>query len=195
MAEKQPLVDKLLEKGKVFTFSNFLSFIRLPVAFLVYYLILDRMVVPALAAIIIAIISDFADGYFARKWNQVSELGKVLDPLGDKVIIALGCIALYQSFGMPLWVVLVIIGRDILILLGSILLVTKLPYVTPSNLAGKTAVTLISALALSYLLTLTFLQLPLQILTIIAIVVSGSLYAFNFFRKYLGKKESADTKK
>jgi CDP-diacylglycerol--glycerol-3-phosphate 3-phosphatidyltransferase len=193
MAEQQSLADKLLEKGKVFTFSNFLSFIRLPLALLAYYLILNRMVVPALIAIIIAIISDFADGYFARKWNQVSEMGKVLDPLGDKVSIALGCIALYQSFGMPLWVVAVIIGRDILILLGSILLVTKLPYVTPSNLAGKTAVTFISGLALSYLLNLAPLQIPLQILTITAIVVSGSLYALNFFRKYMGKKESAGT--
>lgn len=185
---KRPLIDKLFEKGKVFTFSNFLSLLRLPLGILIYYLIFNRMVEMAILFVAIGIISDFADGYFARKWNQVSEMGKVLDPLGDKFLIALGCIALYQSYGLPLWVVVVIIGRDILILAGSILLVTRLPFVTPSNMAGKITVTLISLLCLVYLLEIDLLKLPFQILTIIAIIISGLSYAKNFYRQYFKRK-------
>jgi len=142
----------------------------------------------ALIIAVIAIISDFADGYFARKWNQVSELGKVLDPLSDKLIVAFGSIAIYLHFALPLWVVVLIIGRDVLILIGSVLLVTRFPSVTPSKMAGKIAVTVMTLLLLSYLLGIIPAQAPLQILTVIAILVSGGQYAWNFYKRYFKKR-------
>lgn len=142
----------------------------------------------ALVIAVVAILSDFADGYFARKWNQVSELGKVLDPLSDKLIVALGGIAIYLHFALPLWVVVLIIGRDVLILIGSILLVTRFPSVAPSKMAGKIAVTVMTLLLLSYLLEIIPAQVPLQILTVIAIFISGGQYAWNFYKTYFKKK-------
>lgn len=189
MTNRSALLTNIFEKGKVFTFSNFLSFIRIPLALYLFYLISERMVIHTLVIILIAVISDFADGYFARKWNQVSELGKIFDPLGDKFCVALGSIALYTSFGLPLWAIILIIGRDILILLGSVLLVTRFPFVAPSKWLGKIAVTVISLLLLSYLLEVTPAQIPLQILTIIAILASGGQYAINFYQKYFTNKE------
>jgi CDP-diacylglycerol--glycerol-3-phosphate 3-phosphatidyltransferase len=189
MTDRSALLTNIFEKGKVFTFSNFLSFIRIPLALYLYYLISERLIIYALITIIIVVISDFADGYFARKWNQVSELGKIFDPVGDKFCVALGSIALYNSFGLPLWVVILIIGRDILILLGSVLLVTRLPFVAPSKWLGKIAVTVISLLLISYLLEVRSVQVPLQILTIIAILASGGQYAINFYQKYFTNKK------
>lgn len=188
MTDRSALLSSILEKGKIFTFSNFLSFIRIPLAFYIYYLISNQFVMNALVVAVIAIISDFADGYFARKWSQVSELGKVLDPLGDKLIVALGSIAIYFQFALPLWVVILIIGRDVLILVGSVLLVTRFPSVTPSRLAGKIAVTVITLLLLSYMLEVTVAQFPLQILTVIAIIISGGQYAWNFYAKFFKQK-------
>lgn len=188
MTDRLVLLSNIFEKDKIFTFSNFLSFIRIPLAFYTYQLISDRLVINALAIAAIAIISDYADGYFARKWNQVSELGKVLDPLSDKLIIALGSIALYFHYGLPLWVVTLVIGRDVLILIGSILLVTRFPFVTPSRMAGKIAVTVMTLLLLSYLLEIEPAQVPLQILTVVAIVISGGQYALNFYNKYFEQK-------
>ena len=189
MTDRSALLANIFEKGKVFTFSNFLSFIRIPLGLYLYYLISERIVIYALITIIIVMISDFADGYFARKLNQVSELGKIFDPVGDKFCVALGSIALYNSFGLPLWVVVLIIGRDILILLGSVLLVTRFPFVAPSKWLGKIAVTVISLLLISYLLEVTPAQVPLQILTIIAILASGGQYAINFYQKYFTNKK------
>lgn len=189
MTDRSALLANIFEKGKVFTFSNFLSFIRIPLGLYLYYLISERIVIYALITIIIVMISDFADGYFARKLNQVSELGKIFDPVGDKFCVALGSIALYNSFGLPLWVVILIIGRDILILLGSVLLVTRFPFVAPSKWLGKIAVTVISLLLISYLLEVTPAQVPLQILTIIAILASGGQYAINFYQKYFINKK------
>jgi phosphatidylglycerophosphate synthase len=147
------------------------------------------MVLYALITIIIIVISDFADGFFARRWNQVSELGKVFDPVGDKFCVALGSIALYNTFGLPLWVAILIIGRDVLILLGSILLVTRFPFVSPSKWLGKIAVTVISLLLISYLLEINPVHVPLQILTIIAILASGGQYAISFYQKYFKTKD------
>lgn len=188
MADKSALLTNIFEKGKIFTFSNFLSFIRIPLAFYIYYLISNQFIMNALIVAVIAIISDFADGFYARKWNQVSELGKVLDPLGDKLIVALGSIAIYFQFALPLWVVVLIIGRDALILAGSVLLVTRFPSVTPSKMAGKIAVTVMTLLLLSYMLEFTVAQVPLQILTVGAILVSGGQYGWNFYAKYFKQK-------
>ena len=188
MADKSALLTNIFEKGKIFTFSNFLSFIRIPLAFYIYYLISNQFIMNALIVAVIAIISDFADGFYARKWNQVSELGKVLDPLGDKLIVALGSIAIYFQFALPLWVVVLIIGRDALILAGSVLLVTRFPSVTPSKMAGKIAVTVMTLLLLSYMLEFTVAQVPLQILTVGTILVSGGQYGWNFYAKYFKQK-------
>jgi cardiolipin synthase (CMP-forming) len=188
MTDRSALLSNILEKGKIFTFSNFLSFIRIPLALYIYYLISNQFVMNALVVAVVAVISDFADGYFARRWNQVSELGKVLDPLGDKLIIALGSIAIYFQFAVPLWVVILIIGRDVLILVGSILLVTRFPSVTPSRMAGKIAVTVMTLLLLSYMLEITAAQLPLQILTVVAIIISGGQYGWNFYTRYFKQK-------
>lgn len=188
MTDRIALLTNIFEKGKVFTFSNFLSFIRIPLAFYLYYLVSNEQVINAMIIGLVVVISDFADGYFARKWNQISEMGKVLDPVGDKLCIALGSIALYTTFDLPLWVVILIIGRDLLILLGSLLLVSRFPFVAPSKMAGKIAVTVMTLLLLSYLLEIEPAQIPLQILTVIAILVSGGQYAYNFYQSYFKSK-------
>jgi len=179
--------DKILfEKGKVWTVSNLLSISRLIIGLFLYLLILYQHSIWAIILSIIAIFTDYADGYFARKRNEISELGKILDPVADKVTVGLSSIALYQAYGLPLWVVIFIIGRDLLILFGSIILIGKINQVTPSELPGKIAVTVISFLLLSYLFDFNPVKFPLIVLTIIIIIISFVYYVFKFigvFRK------------
>ena len=182
----------IFEKGKIWTLSNFLSFVRIFFGIGIYFLIQSRMNYEAIAVGILAMLSDYADGYFARKRNEVSELGKV-DPLADKIGIGLGSIALHQAYGLPLWVVLFIIGRDVLILTGSIILVSRMPYVVPSEMPGKMAVTIIALMLLSYLFELTAVQKPLLYLSVIAILISFFWYARKFFTEYIPKSSSGDS--
>jgi len=142
--------------------------------------------------IFLAIVSDILDGHFARKWNQISEMGKVLDPLADKVCIALSSIALYQAYGLPFWILALIIGRDILIVLGALLLMGRMNYVVPSAMPGKIAVALISALLLSYLFGIKFLQFPLEILTLLFILASALFYGFRFFNLIFVKQATGE---
>jgi cardiolipin synthase (CMP-forming) len=83
-----------------------------------------------LAAILcfaVAAICDGVDGYIARRYDQVSELGKILDPLADKLLLVSGIVLL--SFNnapyfqrIPFWLTMTIIGRDVLILIGVIVI-------------------------------------------------------------------------
>jgi cardiolipin synthase len=187
--------DKIIfEKGKVWTASNLLSVSRLIIGLFLYLLILYQHSIWAILLSIIAIFTDYADGYLARKRNEISELGKILDPVADKVTVGLSSIALYQAYGLPLWVVIFIIGRDLLILSGSLILIGKMNHVTPSELPGKIAVTVISLLLLSYLFDFNPVKTSLLVLTILIIIISFIYYVVKFITVFrqnrLDKNES-----
>ena len=81
----------------------------------------------AILAFAIASICDGVDGYIARHYNQRSELGAILDPLADKILLVSGIIVFTFNnepyFGsIPLWLTGTILGRDVLILLGWVVI-------------------------------------------------------------------------
>ena len=100
----------------------------------------------ALGIFVLGVISDGLDGYIARTKNQKTVLGAYLDPIADKLLLvtAFLCLALASkfpgSYRLPAWVVLVIISRDSIIVLGSVIIYVikgKLE-VTPSKLGKAT---------------------------------------------------------
>lgn len=74
----------------------------------------------------LGVISDAVDGYIARKSKQYSKAGLVLDPLGDKLLLmsAFICLTFMSGFPLhfPLWVTLIVISRDLIILLGALII-------------------------------------------------------------------------
>ncbi|MFN3190994.1 MAG: CDP-diacylglycerol--glycerol-3-phosphate 3-phosphatidyltransferase [Aureliella sp.] len=104
-------------KSQVFNVPNTLSLIRLILAFAVGLLIELELFIPALFVFVFAASTDFVDGWWARKFDQVTKLGRILDPFVDKVIITAAFVALAGAAGsrvMP-WMVTVIICREFLV--------------------------------------------------------------------------------
>jgi len=165
-----------MKKSDFFTISNLLSFLRIFLAIPIYLYIANDNTEILLIIIFIAIVTDILDGYFARKLNQITELGKILDPFADKVCTTTAFIALtiYQDF--PFWITTLIIGRDIFILSGSLYILKKAKTVAPSNIPGKVTVFFISVLALVSIVNLSDLFWPVTILVILSIIVSAYNY-------------------
>jgi CDP-diacylglycerol--glycerol-3-phosphate 3-phosphatidyltransferase len=124
-----------------------------------------------LALILIAFISDLLDGYIARKTNQISELGKIIDPLADKVLIALIVFNLFVMGMIPTFFFWIIILRDILIFLGGLYIKKKIGKVLPSNLLGKATVFSIGIFIIISLLRLNQLSAIYQGVMIISITL------------------------
>ncbi len=85
------------------------------VPLLITLLLFENRLSSILAAILFsaAAITDYLDGFFARKYGLVSNLGKVLDPLADKLLVSSAFIMLVGLSRVPAWVVCVIIGREL----------------------------------------------------------------------------------
>ena len=110
----------------------------------------------AMLAFAVAAICDGLDGFIARHYNQKSELGAILDPLADKLLLVSGIILFSLSnphFGtFPLWLTGTIIGRDLMILIGMIVIqmIVGKVVVRPSWI-GKTA-TLLQIFCVAWIL-------------------------------------------
>ncbi len=123
--------------NRAFTIPNLICLIRILLITPFVEFFLDKEYVWAAVVIIASGLSDCFDGLIARKFNQESELGKILDPLADKLtLLAVGvCLCLIEPFFLP--VVFILVVKDILMLIGSSKVVKMGILVPKSRWYGK----------------------------------------------------------
>lgn len=108
---------------ELFTLANFITLCRLVLTLFFLFLFPRDDARPiALACYIIAAATDFLDGQVARRTQTVSWAGKVMDPIMDRVLLFTGVIGLVMTDELPLWIALLIVGRDICLAGGAIVL-------------------------------------------------------------------------
>ena len=90
----------------------------------------------ALAIFIVASLTDTLDGYLARKNNQVTNFGKFMDPLADKLLVCSAMICFIELDKLPAWIVIIIIGREFIIS-GFRLIAAENGIVIAANYWGK----------------------------------------------------------
>ena len=108
--------------GQLFNVPNQITCVRLALSFVLFGLIACEYYLTSLVFFILAAGTDFLDGYYARKFNQVTALGRILDPFADKIIICCTFIMLAATpgmlaspYGLKPWMVDVIVGRELLV--------------------------------------------------------------------------------
>jgi len=168
--------------GRFWTLPNILSLSRLVLMPLFFYSVArPRLFWIAILLVAYGIVSDLLDGYLARRLSQTSDWGRLLDPLSDKLLIAAGLLFCYFERGLPLWVVLAIVGRDMLILLGTPLAAGRLGRLPRSNLPGRLAALSFATLVGVYIVRIEFLQTPLIVTSLGLVVLSTAVYMRRLF--------------
>ena len=115
---------------------NLLSMIRLLMVPVTMLLIFRAKMITAFITFAVAELTDVVDGYIARKYNMISELGKLLDPLADK-LMAVGVLLSFTIVRiLPAWVVIVLASKELLMLIGGLFMI-KRGFIAPSNILGK----------------------------------------------------------
>lgn len=100
---------------KVFTWPNLLSALRLLLVPVFLWLILIDQNLLAFAVLAFSSFTDWLDGFLARKLNQMSRLGQLLDPAADRLFILATLIGLAATAQVPWWLVFVIVARDVML--------------------------------------------------------------------------------
>lgn len=125
--------------GRVLTVPNVISLLRLALVPVFAVLIVRGDDVWALAVLAVSGASDWLDGVIARRLNQVSRLGMVLDPAADRLFILVTLVALVWRGAIPLWLVLVLVTRDVLLACLMPFLARRRYGPLPVHFAGKAA--------------------------------------------------------
>jgi CDP-diacylglycerol--glycerol-3-phosphate 3-phosphatidyltransferase len=110
--------SKAKARAKVFNVPNQVTALRFALSIAVFVLIPMKWYLPALIVFLIAASTDWIDGYWARKYNQVTQLGRIFDPFVDKIIICGTFIYLASEAphsGIWPWMAVIVVGREILV--------------------------------------------------------------------------------
>ncbi len=163
---------------KVFTWPNALSGLRLLLVPVFLWLILIDQNLLAFAVLAFSSFTDWLDGFLARKLNQMSRLGQLLDPAADRLFIFASLIGLAMTDKVPWWLVVAVVGRDVL-LFFTLPFLAQVGYgPLPVNYTGKAG-----TFALLYAFPLLLLPevLPEQA----AVIVYPIAWAFAFWGIWL----------
>ena len=164
------------------TLANWITSIRFVLAPLIFWQLSGKTTEGlqwALVLIAVAGLTDVLDGYAARSRNEVSELGKMLDPLADKLLILLILLAMTLKWGLPGWLVLIYLVKESAQVLAGAYALKKRSQLIPANRWGKSA-------TFAFFVGFGLFLLNRWVGTAVLIIAVGlSIYAFyTYYRTY-----------
>jgi cardiolipin synthase len=174
----------------VFTLPNLITIARILLIPVVAFLLLDHDYKLAFAVFMAAALGDWVDGFLARRLNQMSQLGAVLDPVADKMTMMIVAIIMAAQEMLPIWLAVVIVMRDAIIVAGAIAYRFVVGHIemAPTRLSKANTFLEFGVLALvmagaGQLVDASAWLVPLFILLFASVLVSGAHYVWVWRRK------------
>jgi cardiolipin synthase len=174
--------------------ANFITLGRLLAAPLAIWLVLDDRMTAAFWLFVVAGLSDAVDGFIAKRFDQRSRLGALLDPLADKVLLLSMFVTLGIAGWLPSWLVILVVFRDALIIGGFLLasavaqpIATKPLYISKLNTAVQIALVAVVLARLGVGLDDFGGSLVLIYATALTTVLSGGGYLVRWMRGPAGE--------
>ncbi|OGF97720.1 MAG: hypothetical protein A2Z06_02125 [Candidatus Glassbacteria bacterium RBG_16_58_8] len=181
---------------RVWTLSNFLSVLRILLLPFIYRLLKAGGRANDSAAIAlmgVAVASDILDGLIARRTGGESNLGKILDPVADKICIGTMAVILVALRDFPVWLVAAILGRDALIVICSTVLIGRKRIVLSSNWLGKATTLFMAFLILAYTLEWPEAARYIMIGVLLFLVASTASYGITMVH-HIRSRQLEDTR-
>lgn len=141
-----------MNKDKLKNIPNMLSVLRIILVFVYIAVFFFSNKFVAAGVFLFAGITDIIDGYLARKNNWVSDAGKILDPIADKLMQCAALVCLTVANMVPLWFSAPYILKEVLMLLGGLFMLKKRDVHVVSNVFGKIAAVLFYAVIILVML-------------------------------------------
>ena len=174
-------------KDRILTLANAISISRIVLSIPLVLLLNDNNLLLAFIIIILIVLSDFLDGYVARKADEITNFGKLIDPVADKICMMVVAIYLIIVYKLPFLIFFVTLAvRDTFLIIIGIYLIFAQEEVFQSNTSGKWFMG-ISALMMSMFMFQVPLQIPSYILWL-SYSVSTCLFVFStleYIRRYV----------
>ena len=170
---------------------NMLTIIRFILIPFIYVSVLSKHYLIALIIFTISAITDVLDGYIARKYNYITDIGKLMDPLADKLTQVALLLSLTILKILPLWIFIIVFVKEFVLVISATVLYSKKDVVVYSKWYGKLATTLFylaivcSLLINQFNINMSFrVDLYLYYLALLATVFALIMYALKFkFKK------------
>ena len=169
--------------SRVLTLANLLSILRAFLALpIVYSLARDRIVL-AVLLVLLAVVTDWLDGYFARRAHEVTDLGKFLDPVADSIAIAsvVLFLSLDETRNFPFWFFIFYMIRQLTIALSGVYMLNHSHLVFGSNIIGKWTVGVTSLAILLYIVKMENFGFYLILVSTVLASVSWVQYLLRNF--------------
>ena len=173
---------------KYFIFiPNFLTIVRIALVYPILNNIYLGNFEISIIYFIIASVTDGLDGFIARKMNWQTELGTLLDPVADKILLSGSVFILWLNQYIPFYIFVIFFSRDVVILLGAAIRMSVIESDTPTpNFLGKLTTTLqiiyIAIIFLKEIIELDFGLFSLDVFIILVTILSLIVYAYNWVR-------------
>jgi cardiolipin synthase len=168
---------------------NLISLARLAAVPVVVWLILSSKYTWAFGVFVAAGISDAVDGLIAKRFNAETAVGRYLDPLADKALLMSVFVALGHEGHLPLWLVILVVSRDVMILAGAVIGLILMEHyrVTPSltSKVNTTAQIVLACVVLAELgagIGYDELTLVLHYVVAATTLISGAMYVARWMR-------------
>lgn len=183
---------------KLKNIPNILSIIRIilvGVFVFVFFNDYPHNLIWALVVFLTAGLTDIIDGFLARKFNWVTNLGKILDPFADKLMQCTVLVCMLIKDLIPAWLVIPFILKEFLMLLGGLFIIKKRKVVVVSNIFGKMTVVFFYAAIVLCIAARDFLaENPIVLYIICALVLMAAISALvNYAATYFKTLKIKDT--